>query len=341
MEKIPLGIVGLNVGGWLARSLRDPPAGDYVDFAAVCDVDREKADRIGAKHGVKIYYRLDDLLADKEIPAVGLFTNPNGRSELIRKAIRAGKDVIATKPFDLDPDAAGDVLAEAARLGRVVHTNSPAPLPAGPLKVVKEWETKYDLGRPVGCRRERWTHKREVPSGTWLDDPEQCPAAPITRVGIYLINDLVRLLGPAEKVHVMTSRIFTERPTPDNAELSILYKNKAIANLFVSFCVGDGQSLKETMTLNYDRGTVYYNHGCMGDLPPTNMSIAALDKDDQPAGERIQVSESSHGYQWEAFHRAVNGEKLDGEVTPDQIVEGVKVLAAVARSAKSGRAEMV
>jgi len=46
MKKIKFGIVGLNFGGWFANSLKHPPASDYVEFAAVCDIDREKADRI-------------------------------------------------------------------------------------------------------------------------------------------------------------------------------------------------------------------------------------------------------------------------------------------------------
>ena len=341
MEKIKFGIVGLNFGGWFARGLRQPPACDYVDFVAACDIDREKADRIAAKHGVKAYYEMDALLADPQIQAVGLFTNPNGRAELVRKIIRAGKDVMTTKPFELDPDAAMDVLLEAKRLARVVHLNSPPPLLDGELLQVRRWEEKYDLGRPIACRREVWARKREKPDGTWLDDPARCPAAPITRVGIYLINDLVRLLGPAEKVHVMHSRFFTERPTPDNAQLSILYKNGAIANVFASFAVGDGQDFQNAMTLNYERGTIYYNVGCMSDLPPANMSIIALGAGGEAVGERTRVTRSGHGYQWEAFHRAVSGERLEGEAAPEQIVEGVRILAAVARSDRSGNPETV
>lgn len=341
MQRLKFGVVGLNFGGHLAKSLKDPPAADYIEFAAVCDIDRQRADAIGGKHGVKIYYDLDALLTDKDIPTIGLFTNPNGRARLLRKIIRAGKDVIATKPFELDPAEAADVLAEAKRLGRVIHSNSPTPLPVGPVAKILQWQKQYNLGRPIAARYDLWTRKHDKPDGSWLDDPEKCPAAPITRVGVYLINDLVRLLGPAEKVHVLASRLFTGKPTPDNAQLGIQYQSGAIANVFVSFCIDDGAGFHNQLIVNFERGTIYYDLGCMPKEPKANLMLVGKDAAGKAVNDQAFVAESSSGYQWDLFHRAVRGERLTGEITAEQIVEGVKVLAAMARSAKSGRVEAV
>jgi predicted dehydrogenase len=136
---------------------------------------------------------------------------------LIRKAIRAGKHVMTTKPFELDPQAAANVLAEAKSLGMVVHLNSPPATRPGDIQQIFNWQREHDLGRPVSAQCQTWVSYREKPDGSWYDDPKRCPVAPIFRLGIYAINDLMFLFKNPRQVSVMHSRLFTQRPTPDHA----------------------------------------------------------------------------------------------------------------------------
>src|SRR5690606_35100525 len=122
---LPIGIVGLNFGRHILDQLARDDVKLHLRLAAVCDMDALKAADYATRFGVKAYTSIDDLIADPAIPAIGLFTGPVGRAALIRKIIHAGKDVITTKPFETDPDAALDVLREARSIGRVVHLNSP------------------------------------------------------------------------------------------------------------------------------------------------------------------------------------------------------------------------
>ena len=103
---------------------------DYIELVGLCDRDVSISSRIAKRHAVRQYASLDEVLGDPEVEAVGLFTPPNARAELIRKIIRAGKHVMTTKPFELDAAAALAVLEEARALKKIVHINSPEPLPA-------------------------------------------------------------------------------------------------------------------------------------------------------------------------------------------------------------------
>src|SRR5262249_4882665 len=150
--------------------------------------------------GVRTYESLDEILADPVIPAVGLYTGPSRRADLLRKIIRAGKHVMTTKPFELDPHAALEVMQEARSRGCIVHLNSPAPVMPLDVSQIKQWQTEFRLGEPVACRADVWAGYREKADGSWCDDPELCPVAPIFRLGIYLINDLLEIFGPADEV---------------------------------------------------------------------------------------------------------------------------------------------
>ena len=343
-DRIPIVIVGVNWGLQMIRELRSPKARDLFEVAGVCAAHPEKAERVGAEVGTKAYRDLDAILADPAVPAVGLFVPPDVRAPMVRAALAAGKAVITTKPLDLDPDTGLEVLREARRQGQVLHLNSPQPVPAPDLAQIKRWQDEYQLGRMVGCRADLWVSYQEKPDGTWYDDPARAPGAPITRLGIYLLNNLVQLHGTPDLVYLLQSRLRTGRPTADNAQLTLRFPDGALGNVYVSFCVDDGQPYGSSLTLNYERGTIYRNVGPF-ERPPSRDDVR-LELCARPAqGERVlaqaEVTGGSGTYNWEAFARAVRGERLDDEVDPEEAVASLRVIAAMARSEQSGLPERV
>jgi len=339
MKKLKIGIVGLHFGRHIVENeIAKGPGTPYFDLAAVCSQERERTDAMASKHGCKAYHDLDALLADEDIGCIGLFCGPVGRANLIRNIIRAGKDVMTTKPFELDPVIAREVLEEAKSLKRIVHLNSPSPLFSGEIRQIRHWQQELNLGRVIACRADTWARYDEKPDGSWYDDPALCPVPPVFRLGIYLINDLVRLIGPADKVAVVSSRIFTGRPTSDNGQLSISFTGGAIANIFASFCVRDGEHYKNSLVLNFENGTIYRNAGPLPDELPVGSSHVEVVawRGERKHVERAFVEGASGMYQWDIFARAVMGETFPDEVSTDQIVDGIKIVRAMARAEAEG-----
>jgi predicted dehydrogenase len=321
--------VGLNFGRSVIEDVRRGPASRLVRVAGVCDLDADKAKAAASELKVPAFSSLDELLAEPDIPAVGLFTGPVGRARLIRRIIRAGKHVMTTKPFELDPEAALSVLEEARRLGRVVHLNSPGPLLTPDMAQIRRWRETHALGLPVAARADVWVSYREKANGSWYDDPRRCPVAPVLRLGIYLINDLALIFGEAKQVRVLQSRLFTQRPTSDNAQVGILYRNGALANVFASFGVKDGEPYRYSLVVNFENGTIYRHRTNAGG----RLSLVTANEAGGRCVERVPLDGTTGGYQWEAFCRAVRGERLAGEIAPEQIVAGVRVIRMMAEAA--------
>jgi predicted dehydrogenase len=341
--RVRIAVVGLNFGRLVVEELCSAPVNNSIELAAVCDLDHARAAEVADQYSVPVA-SLDELLNDPTIEAIGLFTGPVGRAKLIEKIIRAGKHVMTTKPFELDPVAAAAVLEEARRLGRIVHLNSPGPRLPNDLQQVRVWERKFALGRPIAFRREVWASYREQADGTWYDDPKLCPVAPIFRLGIYLINDMIRLFGSVDAVQVMHSRIFTGRPTPDNAQLTLQFASGVIGNIFASFCIDDGQHYGNTMTLNYERGTIYRNagpHSYGMAHAQSNMSVVARIGPEQTTTEYADLGDSSNSYQWPEFAHAIRRGRSPEQVSDETIVAGIRVISAMARSEQSGCMERV
>ncbi len=318
-------VVGINFGVWVIENeLLKKPGSDFFNLYAVCDINKEKTDSIAEKYGVKAYYDIDTALCDEQIDVFVLITGPNGRAKLIDKIISRGKPVMTTKPFDISADETFFVLKKAESLNIPVFMNSPTPVAAGELQQVSEWITRFNLGRPIGYRASTYCSYREKPDGSWYDDPALCPAAPVFRLGIYLLNDLCRFLSPVKTVNVLQSRIFTERPTADNAMLSTLHEDGTIGSIYASFCIDDLQYYRGSFEIMFEKGTIYKNAGAK-ETEDIVLELAA-NVGGSLTVERAAIDGSISGYQWENLYRAMQGEDIGERVTPEAVASVIRII---------------
>lgn len=332
MEPIRLGLVGLNFGQWICKALTETPG--PVRLAKVCDLDAAKAAATGEKFGVPTSPSLEALLDDPAIDAIGLYTGPNGRADLVRQIIRAGKDVMTTKPFEVDPEAALAVLHEARTLGRVVHLNSPNPRPFGEMAIIKAWVDAGAIGRPTFAHSDVWVYYGATPAdGSWYDDPERCPVAPVFRLGIYPLNGLLTLFGAPATVQVAVTRVETERPTPDNAVLTLTTVDGAIITVLASFVVGGKDYYKNSLTIGGTKGVIYYR---TGPSPREDFALPTLMLSTEDGIETRTVTETAGAYDWHFFAQRVRGEIAEDVTTPEQIVAAIRVVQAMSRAELTG-----
>lgn len=340
-DPVRLAIVGVNFGAGVARTMARENR--FMRVAGICDMDAAKAGALASELGVPSHTSLSSVLEDPDVEAVALFTPPAGRARLIHQVLQSGRHVITTKPFEFDSAAAAAVLDEARSRGLAVHMNSPAPVHASDIAKIKEWHAVHDLGAPIAMRASTWANYRETANGTWYDDPVRCPAAPICRLGIYFLNDFAALLGSPVRVHVMQSRIFTGRPTADNAQLTIEFGNGALATVFASFCIGDGKPWPDIVTLNYERGTIQRRIERTGDrnMGADHAVVELIAPGISETPFHTAPGEYAGWYDWQAFHDAIRGVRDVPLQNPEQVLYGVRLLEAMSRSAASGLPEPV
>jgi predicted dehydrogenase len=81
------------------------------ELAAVCDIDKQKAEEFSKAYNTKAYYSIDDLLKEQgEIDVVSVCT-PNGfHAEHSIKSLQAGKHVLCEKPMCITSAAAWQMI---------------------------------------------------------------------------------------------------------------------------------------------------------------------------------------------------------------------------------------
>jgi predicted dehydrogenase len=337
LHPVDLALVGANFGAKIARGLS--PQAAHVRLQGVCDLDLPRARKLGAELAVPVYDSLEEVLRDPSVEAVGLFTSPTGRGDLLVKILEAGKHVMTTKPFELDEAAARRAFAAARLNGLALHLNSPSPIPGRDLAAMQTWLRRGDLGRIVSFQARTWADYREVADGSWMDDPRRCPAAPLFRLGVYFLNDFAALVGEAKEVAVQQSRVRTGRPTVDNAQISIRFQNGALGHIFASFCIGDGLPYRDEVTLLGEHGRIERWVERTGRIDMSgDHAVAELRLRDRPA-QRVTTlpGEFAGWYNWQAFQAAIRQEPGSVLQAPEPVLYGVRLLAAIARSAAEGR----
>src|SRR5262245_30693357 len=112
-EPLRVGMVGCGLVMELKhmRALQHTPA---IQVVAACDPDSPRLKAMGEKFSIpRLYPNLDALLADSEIEAIGVCTEPSIHHEAVLAAIDAGKHVLVEKPLALDLDICDRMISRA------------------------------------------------------------------------------------------------------------------------------------------------------------------------------------------------------------------------------------
>jgi len=118
------GIAIVGCGG-VARDGHLPAYAKYgFNVVGLHDRTRAKAEELARLFSVPhVFSTLDDVLADAAVEIVDLATRVEGRVDLIRRALAAGKHVLAQKPLAEDTRDAAAVVAEADAAGLRLAVN--------------------------------------------------------------------------------------------------------------------------------------------------------------------------------------------------------------------------
>ena len=347
MNKLRMGLVGLNFGkDLIEREIMDShgPGHPFFEVTAVCSNCNLDTDTVAHQWSVTPYYTIDEMLNDNTIDVVCLITEPVNRADLIHKIIHAGKDVMTTKPFEIDADKAQKVLEEAKHLGRIVHLNSPTPIPSLDVMQIIDWQKQYNLGRPIAAHWQTWCKYNEQADGTWYDDRELCPVAPVYRLGIYCLNDLFWIFKDPREVQVMQSSITTGRPTPDNGLLTIKFQDNSLASIYASFCVAGGSPYPDILTINFENGTVYRNAGISRSRPEGGVQLELVTgPPEEPVTNKVLLERNgrSGSYMWQYFYETVKSRNLENDISPNQVADSIRIIDAMRKASFSQKTERV
>lgn len=97
MKKLRMAVVG--IGFWGRNHVRILSELPNVNLIAVCDINKQRADEIAAKYGLKSYGDSIEMYRREEIDAVTICVWTSRLAEETQKALSHGKHVLVEKPM--------------------------------------------------------------------------------------------------------------------------------------------------------------------------------------------------------------------------------------------------
>lgn len=214
MKKIHAGLIGCgwiserHVLGYLANS-------DLVDVVAVCDTEKNRANEIAKRLGVKnIYEDYRQILDNADIDFVDITLPPYLHPEVTIAAAEAGKHILVEKPMAITVAECENML-KATKKARVKLMVGESYLFYPPVWRLKEIIDKGELGELLGIRM-RLNGGFPVPTGPsvsgWRADTNKSGGG-ITFDWAWHFFAIARwYMGDFESVSAMMSRIDLKRP---------------------------------------------------------------------------------------------------------------------------------
>lgn len=291
-----------------------------IGFAAAVTRDPAGRSDLAQRYGLKLTSDYAQVLTDPDIDAVVLATPHSQHAAEIEAAARAGKHVFAEKPFTLTRADAERAIAACRAAGITLHVGFNrryAPAYRDMLKRIEAGE--------IGTVRHIEGHFSGPPSyqtepGNWRSNRFESPGGAMTARGIHVLDSMVHIAGPVESVFAFSEKLQHDIDVDDTTVCALRFAGGVtglLATLHVASASYRIHVFGSAGALEMRGETELLRSDLQGNIE--RFSYPPVDK------ERAEL---------EAFADAVAA-NIKFVIAPEEIVNGVAALEAVAASART------
>jgi predicted dehydrogenase len=231
-DKVKLAFVGTG-DVFLKYYLPEAIEQDVFEIAAICDVVRDRAERVAEfVGGAEAYESYDEMLERSDAELIAIVTPPTSHYPLALAGLEAGKHVYVEKPFCRHLDQANHLVETARRKG--VHLMAAPTVLLDPPNIVMRdliregaigkvafaVSPSFQLGGAAPGYFDRFLRQLKFSSIEVLARPEEKTDAswyyqkgggPVYDLAVYSITQMTGLLGPVRRVVAFSGTVDPHR----------------------------------------------------------------------------------------------------------------------------------
>lgn len=342
--------VGLCAFGMSGKVFHAPFLKEHPGFFMSAIVERSKNESKEKYPGTTIFRSVEEMLENADIELVVVNTPVQNHYEYVKKALKAGKNVIVEKPFTIDVSEAEELvkLAKDKNLFLSVYQNRRFDrdflqvkniLNEGKLGNLKEVEIRFDRFRTEPSAKE---HK---------ENPQLKGSGALHDLGSHLIDQATQLFGFPEKLFADVFSMKGESFANDYFEIILYYKNNFRVRLKSSVFTkeahyayifhGEKGSFLQERTDAQESELVSgaiptYNENWTKPLTETDGILNYVNENSET--ERIHTSSEPGNYMdyyQEIYEHIVFGADLPSP--GKEIIQNMKIIEAALESSREGK----
>ena len=218
-------VAQIGVGYWGPNLLRNLVANKKCNVSAVVDLSSERREFVrGLYPAIKVTGQIEEAITDSDIEAVVIATPVETHFDLAMRALAAGKHILVEKPMARsvdEVDEIGRLATEKNRVAMVGHTF----LFNSAVRYVKKLIDSGELGDI------RYIYSQRLNLGRIRSDVDS-----LWNLAPHDISIIQYWLGDPKPLSVVrTGADFVQEKIDDVVFMSIMYPNKIMANIHVSW----------------------------------------------------------------------------------------------------------
>ena len=202
-------------------------------LVALCDIEREKAQRLAEFYPADIYTDYCEMVRRADIDVVVVLTPSGLHAEIGIAAADAGKHVIVEKPMDVTLAKADALIVACQKAGVKLCSISQHRFDAA-VMALKHAVTMNQLGQlNFGGSHTKWYRSQEYyDSGSWRGTWALDGGGALINQSIHYVDLLQYIMGPVEELHAYcSSRAHQRIEVEDIAVAAVKFRSGAIGLL--------------------------------------------------------------------------------------------------------------
>jgi UDP-N-acetyl-2-amino-2-deoxyglucuronate dehydrogenase len=317
---------------------------DQIELVAVVDPVLERAEKLAAERGGKVFASLAEALRAVDVDVVVVCTPTGLHGVVAIEALDAGKHVIIEKPAETTVARTDEIIAAQQRAGTLVTVISQHRFDHS-TEVAVEAIARGELGRlTTGIASvDWWRGQSYYDSGDWRGTWELDGGGALMNQGVHTVDLLVATMGRPVEVFAYTGTLAHERIEVEDAAVGVVrFESGALGVLHATTAAYPGLSAR--LQVHGDKGSavidndqlVFFETTEPGADPQERMMGTNSAREVATAGSDPGQLSDAHRLQYLNFLGALDGtEPLRVDLETNR--QSIGVITGVYESARTGR----
>ena len=307
-------------------------------LVAVCDIDEEKAKKIGEQFDVPYYTDMDEMMRNENVDVVSVLTESGNHAQHVANLAKYGKHIVVEKPMALTVEDTENMIyaCDANDIKLFVIKQNRFNVP-----VVKLREA-LDAGRfgklTLGTVRVRWArhqayYDQDPWRGTWAMD-----GGVLTNQASHHVDMLEWMMGDVESVFAKMTTALANVETEDTVIVTLKFKNGALGIIEATTATRP-TNLEGSISILGEKGTVV-----VGGVAVNEMQTWVFEDDqdeDSNVLEEFSVNPPNvYGFGHQAYYEHVVDCIKNGSANLVDGLQGrksIELISAIYESAETGK----
>lgn len=309
-----------------------------AELSAVCDIDFEKAKKIGDQFDVACYSDMNDMMRLENIDVVVVLTPSGLHAENVVELAKYGKHIMVEKPMALTLDDADAMIRACDKYNSSLFVIKQNRFNVPVVKLKEAMDAKRFGKLVLGTVRVRWARHQSYYDqddwrGTWGMD-----GGVLTNQASHHVDMLEWMMGDVESVFAKSATALADIETEDTIVVTVKFRNGALG-IIEATTAARPKDLEGSISVLGENGTVVIGGFAVNEMKTWQFDHEA--EGDDEVIEKYSVNPPNvYGFGHQAYYEHVVDYVLNGGTN---IVDGLQgrrsleLINAIYESVETGK----